>query len=144
MATLKADMADHLNLQSLENMEQTTREKAKTLATELSGRRAKKLRKITQAPSKIHRQTKSTFQTSSNNSSWSQDTATHNLISKNSNAKKRRKRNRRFRRGSKRIKPVNYKTNVYNLSNISLTSGQLYLLGRGLGFSVFPSGVDKF
>ena len=34
--------------------------------------------------------------------------------------------------------------NVYNLSNISLTSGQLDLLGRGLGFSVSPSGVDKF
>ena len=91
MAALKADMADHLDLQSLENMEQTTREKVKTLATELSGRRAKKLRKITQAPSKIHRQTKSTFHTSSNNSSWSQDTATHNLISKNSNAIKKAK-----------------------------------------------------
>ena len=40
--------------------------------------------------------------------------------------------------------PVNYKANVYNLSNISLTSGQIDLLGRGLGFSVSPSGVDKF
>ena len=45
MATLKTDMADHLDLQSLENMEQATREKVKTLATKLSGRRAKKLRK---------------------------------------------------------------------------------------------------
>ena len=44
MATLKADMADHLDLQSLENMEQATCEKVKTLATELLGRRAKKLR----------------------------------------------------------------------------------------------------
>ena len=34
MATLKADMADHLDLQSLENKEQSTREKVKTLATE--------------------------------------------------------------------------------------------------------------
>ena len=133
-------MADHLDLESLENMEQAPREKVKTLATELSARRAKQLRKITQASSKIHRQTKSTFQTSSNNSSSSQDTATHNLISKNSNVKKRRKRNYRFRRVSKRIMPVNYKANVYNLSNISLTSGQLDLLGRGLGFCVSPWG----
>ena len=36
--------------------------------------------------------------------------------------------------------PVNYKANVY----ISLTSGQLDLLGGGLGFSISPSGVDKF
>ena len=40
--------------------------------------------------------------------------------------------------------PVNYKANVYNLSNISLTSDQLDLLGRGLVFSASPSGVDKF
>ena len=40
--------------------------------------------------------------------------------------------------------PVNYKANVYNLSNISLTSGQLNLLGRGLGFIISLSGVDKF
>ena len=135
-------MADHLDLQSPENMEQATRKKVKTLATELSAGRAKKLRKITQVPSKIHWQTRSTFQSSSNNSSLSQDTTTHNIIRKNSNVIKRRKRNRRFRRGSKRIKPVNYKANVYNLSNISLTSDQLDLLGRGLGFSVSPSEVD--
>ena len=143
MTTLKADMADHLDLQSLENMEQATCEKVKTFATELSARRAKKLLKIMQAPSKSHRQTRSTFQTSNNNSS-SQDTATHNIISKNINVKKRQKRNRRFRHGSKRIMPVNYKANVYKLSNISLTSGQLDLLGKGLGFSVSPLGVDKF
>ena len=39
---------------------------------------------------------------------------------------------------------INYKPNVCNLSNISLTSGQLDLLGRGLGFSVSPSGVTNF
>ena len=83
MTTLKADMADHLDLQNLKNMEQATGEKVKTLPTELSAGRTKKLRKITQAPSKIHRQTRSTFQTSSNNSSPFQDTATHNIISKN-------------------------------------------------------------
>ena len=44
MTTLKADMADHLDLQSLENVEQATREKVKTFATELSARRVKKLR----------------------------------------------------------------------------------------------------
>ena len=53
MATLKADIADHLHLQSLENVEQATREKVKTLATELSARQAKKLRKITQVLNKI-------------------------------------------------------------------------------------------
>ena len=47
MTTLKAVISDHLDLQSLENMEQTTREKVKTLAKELSARRAKQSRKIT-------------------------------------------------------------------------------------------------
>ena len=41
MATLKADMADHLDLQNLENMEQDPRERVKTLAIELSAKRAK-------------------------------------------------------------------------------------------------------
>ena len=50
-------------------MKQATRVNVKTFAKELSARRAKKLRKIMPAPSKIYWKTRRTFQTSSNDSS---------------------------------------------------------------------------